>query len=116
MWGEVVCAFLNDPNCNLNGHQFTNSFDHCSFFGRTYSSGKSLLRASFKLSICCSKYLSYPVLPGSHLWSQVFHIFLRRLNRGCRKEKGDGAELVELSIVLRIVTESFKRPLSDLSI
>lgn len=32
------------------------------------------------------------------------------------KKKGDGAGVVELSIVLRIVTESFKRPLSDLSI
>ena len=77
---------------------------------------ESLLRASLKLSICCSKYLSYPVLPGSHLWSCFLLLFLRHLNRGCRKEKGDGAELVELSIVLRIVTESFKRPLSDLSI
>lgn len=32
------------------------------------------------------------------------------------REKGGGVELVEVSIVLRIVTEPFKRPLSDLSI
>lgn len=32
------------------------------------------------------------------------------------RKKGGGVELEELSIVLRIVTEPFKRPLSDLSI
>lgn len=114
LYGKIICAVINGSNCNLSGYKFTNIL--YSVFGRIYSSGKFLREshgneASLALNIWTIQ------LYQEALFGSCFLLLCPgNLKSWHRKEEGDGVELVESSIVLRIVTEPFKRPLSDLSI
>jgi hypothetical protein len=60
--------------------------------------------------------LKYPVLARSLLGLSSFCFAQRIWTVDMRRKKRRWRKLAELSIVLRIVTEPFKRPLFDLSI